>query len=181
MVLNTPYDKEFYLTKAREFPLIKKVISGETTFTERLEEVLTSREKRKAGSLEQYDECLNALVFGAKHVEESLRDLIARFDGQLEEKTDEDHIQQLYRAANIVDLLIGRCFIFDNFHDNRPCFERTYAALPQEERASINDYLFGLLGAGGIPGMDEIWLNGYLSGLLEPKAGARHDGTRDSA
>lgn len=166
MGLDTMPYREFYLEKAREFPFIKRVISGETTFTERLEVVLTLKEKRKAGSLGQYGEYLVILVLGGNPVEESLRDLIARFDGQLEEKTDEDPIQQLYRAANIVDSLIGRCFLFDHFHDNRPCFERTYAALPQEERAAVDDYLFRLLGAGGIPGMDETRLKEYLSGLL---------------
>lgn len=77
----------------------------------------------------------------------------------------------IYELAEQLDKCIDRAFICDRFHDDQACFERTYAALTADERAPVNDYLFRLLGVGGMPGMDEIQLKSYLSGLLKPEGG----------
>lgn len=72
----------------------------------------------------------------------------------------------VYEAVKHHDSLIGRSFILEHFRDARPRFEQTYPLLSKEERKQFDDYVYGLLGAGAMPGTDEIQLNEYLSGLL---------------
>lgn len=77
-------------------------------------------------------------------------------------------LKPVYDIAAALDRDIGLCFVLDYFRDNRPCFEQTYSALGQDERTQVDERLYAFLGAGGIPGMDEIQLEDYLSGLLAP-------------
>lgn len=72
----------------------------------------------------------------------------------------------LHRAAESIDHQIGTCFLLDHFRDSRERFEETYAAMPANERNAADKMLYGFLAAGGMPGMDEQQLNGYLGGLL---------------
>ncbi len=78
----------------------------------------------------------------------------------------------IYNAAEVLDTDIGCCFILEHFNSARPRFEQTYIALGQEEQAQFDTQLYGMLGAGGMKGMDEIQLNDYLSGLQKPKGDA---------
>ncbi len=81
-------------------------------------------------------------------------------------RNPEKAFAQMYEAAQHHDSLIGRCFILEHFHSSQERFEETYRALSVEEREVVDEQLSGYLAAGGIPGMDEQQLKGYLSGLL---------------
>lgn len=73
---------------------------------------------------------------------------------------------QVYEAAQHHDSLIGRCFLLEHFHSSQGRFEETYRILSVGEREAVDEQLSGYLAAGGMPGMDEQQLNGYLGGLL---------------
>ena len=78
-------------------------------------------------------------------------------------------LEPVYELSSRLDADIDRCFIFDNFNSSRERFGQTYHTLEPEEREQVDEQLHSYLGAGGMPGMDEIQLNDYLSGLLEPE------------
>lgn len=96
-----------------------------------------------------------------------LKDAVVRKprDRALQKKRDEI-LGPLYNVVDEIDQDIGKCFTIEHYHNARPRFEQTYAALTADERAPVHDYLFGLLGAGGMPDMDQTQLKDYLSGLL---------------
>lgn len=84
-------------------------------------------------------------------------------------KRKEEIFGPLRKTAERLDREIGWCFLLDHFRGSRERFEETYAALPAEERDAADRMLYGFLGAGGIPGMDEQGLKKYLGGLLRPE------------
>ncbi len=75
----------------------------------------------------------------------------------------------LYGLAEEMDQDIGRCFIIEHHPNAKPFFEETYRLLSGDEREEIDAQLHSYLGAGGMPDMDDIQLNSYLSGLLTPQ------------
>lgn len=82
-------------------------------------------------------------------------------------KNPEKALAPLYEAADSLDAVsIDSSFVFDIFCSSRPRFENVYAALPPEERKAVDSRLYGFLGAGGMPGMDEIQLREYLTGIM---------------
>jgi len=81
-------------------------------------------------------------------------------------KRKDEIFKPLYNVAESIDYQIGRCFLLNHFRDNRECFEETYTGMSGTEREVTDELLYGLLGVGGMKGMDEIQLNDYLSGLL---------------
>ena len=90
-------------------------------------------------------------------------------DKALQTKRDEI-LGPVYEIIDGIDQDISKCFIMDHYHNERPRFEETYRSLPSAEREAVDSHLHSYLGAGGMPGMDEIMLNDYLSGLLVPEA-----------
>lgn len=83
-------------------------------------------------------------------------------------KHPEKALASLYKAADSLDAAgIDSSSVFNLFTSARPRFESAYAALPAGEREQVDSHLYRLLGAGGIPGMDERQLKDYLTGLAE--------------
>lgn len=83
-------------------------------------------------------------------------------------KNPEKVLAPLYEAADSLDAIaIDSSFVFDIFNSARPRFEVVYAALPSKEREAVDKQLYRFLGAGGMPGMDELQLKDYLGGILE--------------
>ena len=78
-------------------------------------------------------------------------------------------LSPIYEAAEQLDHEIATFFAAEHFDSARNQFERTYPLLSDGQREQVDTQLYGLLGAGGMKNMDEIQLNDYLSGLLEPK------------
>lgn len=78
-------------------------------------------------------------------------------------------LEPVYELSSQLDADIGRCFLLDHFRGAPKRFERTYRSLSGEEREEVDAQLYGLLGAGGMPGVDEQQLREYLSGLSEPE------------
>lgn len=78
-------------------------------------------------------------------------------------------LQPLYGVVESLGTDISRCFILDDFRGCRDRFELTYRSLSGEEREEVDGELHSYLAAGGIPGMDEQQLRGYLTGVLAHK------------
>ena len=79
-------------------------------------------------------------------------------------------LEPVYGLSSQLDADIDRCFILDHFNSSRERFGQTYHTLEPEEREQVDTQLYGLLGAGGMPGMDELQLNEYRSELLVHEA-----------
>lgn len=95
---------------------------------------------------------------------------ILRYDKKIS-KAKEELLKPLYSAAASLDREIGVCFAPEHFRCAQPRFEETYRVLSKDEREAVDAQLHDYLGAGGMPGMDELQLKEYLGGLLKAGGG----------